>query len=158
MDRGTWIALAGFFFCLAGLLVIAQIESGPPTPSPASTGTISTPASTQPATQNNVPQTADNTQDCQSIANAAAQNDQATQNETTSVVQVYFNQASQQCYYEVDIFTSTGNETDIRTAPNDQTIASCTTTPTNTLSCQKQGGVVITEPQFKALLANDIPN
>ena len=105
-----------------------------------------------------MPQTADNTQDCQSIANAAAQNDQATQNETTSVVQVYFNQASQQCYYEVDIFTSTGNETDIRTAPNDQTIASCTTTPTNTLSCQKQGGVVITEPQFKALLANDIPN
>jgi hypothetical protein len=158
MDRGTWTAIVIFLFCLLGIFVITNIENGPTPSAPvASSSTPTTP--TQPEVQNTAPPIADtSSQGCQSIASAAVQSDQAAQNETESVVESYFNQTSQQCYYEVDIFTASGNETDLRVAPNDQTIASCTTTATNTLSCQKQGEIVISEPQFKALLANDIPN
>lgn len=151
MDKGTWIAIIALIVATAGLLAIqASIDSPAPAPSTSLASTTD-----NASTQINLSLLSDaNNADCQTIATDAAQNEQAAQSETTSVISAHFDHTLQQCYYELDIFTAAGNETDLRVAPNDQNVASCTTDSSDTLTCADQNGSAITEPQFKALLTN----
>jgi hypothetical protein len=146
MDRGTWIALGVMVFATLGVAVLLLM--------PQSDSTTTAPLTVAPAPASQTP----TAQNCQTIAEAAATQDQASSGNTTSVIETYFSQADQKCYYEVNIFSSAGNIAAIKLAPNDQNVASCTTSSTNTLSCQKADGSTITEPQFKALLTTYLGN
>ncbi len=148
MDRGTWIALIVLIVASVGFIAIQTIITSPniPAPSP-STGTNTTDTQGSPT-----PQSLDTASGCQTLAADTAQNDQTATGETTSVIETNFDQALGQCYYELDIFTPSGNETDLRVAPNDGVVASCTTNTNDTLACRNGTGATITEPQFKALL------
>jgi|GEM_PF-4272507 len=141
MDKGTWIALAVMVFASIGVAVLLMWPESHTTNTPAT----STAAATAP-------------QDCQAVANAAAAQEQSASGETTSVVEAHFNESQQKCYYELTSFGTAGTVASIRVAPNDQMLASCTTSSTNNLLCKNADGSSITEPQFKALLSTYLAN
>lgn len=146
MDKGTWIALAVMGLATIGVAVLLMMPPQDNNSAPSS----GAPADAAPAVAT--------AQNCQSLADTAAAQDQSSSGENTSVIETAFNSSTQVCYYEVNIFGAAGNTASIRSAPSDATIASCTTSPAGALSCQKGDGTAITEPQFKALLTSYLSN
>ncbi len=155
MDKGTWIGITLLCILTLGLVyLMEQVQNN----NGSSQSATSAPSVSTQTTTNNTSQTTNTTGlDCQTIANEAAQNNQTKQGQTTTVIQAHLNQSLNQCYYELNIFTASGDETDIRVAPNDTIVAYCITIPSG-LSCQKPGVGAITEPQFKQFLKSYFTN
>lgn len=141
MDKGTWIAFAVMVFASIGVAVLLMWPEGHTGKTP----TSSSVAATAPAPQ-----------DCKAVAAAAAAQEQSASSDTTSVVEAHFNASQQKCYYELTTFSPAGTVAAIRVAPDDQMVASCTTSSTNDLLCKSADGSSITEPQFKALLSSTL--
>lgn len=136
MDKGTKIALAVLVFASAGIGILLVM----PEEKKADSTVVQAPATVDPA-------------DCAAVAAAAAQQYQTASGDSTSVVGAHFSPSQKTCYYELTVFAAEGTRTIIKSAPGDQTIALCTVSPTNNLTCQKGDGSTITQPQFKALLS-----
>jgi len=140
MDRGTWVALAVMVFATMGVAILLLMPEAATAPTSPATATTATP------------------QNCQALAAAAAAKAQSATGETTSVIEAHFSQAQQACYFEVNIFGPAGNTAAIKSVASGETLASCTTDSSNSLSCKKADGSTITEPQFKALLTTYLEN
>ena len=94
---------------------------------------------------------------CKAFADQAASLDQSKSNgQIFSVLQSHYSQSLNQCYYELSISDPIADSlsTDIRSAPNDDWIAECSTGvyPPPQLFCTEHNVSRITQQQFQQLV------
>jgi hypothetical protein len=100
---------------------------------------------------------------CKSFADQAASLDQSKSNgQIFSVLQSHYSQSLNQCYYELSISNPIADSlsTDIRSAPNDDWIAECSTGvyPPPQLFCTEHNVGRITQQQFQQLETEYLTN
>ena len=184
MNTSKWILIIGIIVIVgAGAYFIGQSSNNQPQPintSNASSTSVQPTSNAQQSTSTNqgagqssqkTPTTVNqnlvsegtNGLNCKAFADQAASLDQSNSNgQTFSVLQSHYSQSLNQCYYELSISDAADGSlsTDIRSAPNDDWIAECSTGvyPPPQLFCTEHNVGRLTQQQFQQLESEYLTN
>jgi uncharacterized protein (UPF0333 family) len=171
MNNQKWLLIIILIVVIAvGAYLIGKSSNNQvPTPSVVSNSqTENTPSPTTteqtPTTVNqNLVSEGTNGLNCKAFADQVATLDQSKSNgQVFSVLQSHYSQSLNQCYYELSISDPIADSlsTDIRSAPNDDWIAECSTGvyPPPQLFCTEHNVSRITQQQFQQLETKYLTN